>query len=353
MRAACVAGILAAACGRIGFDAIGDAPSDVANVAFVTSSRHTGDLGGLAGADAICAARAAEAGLPGTFIAWLGTTAFPAWSRLAGSRGWRRVDGTAFADNRDDLVTSAPLAPLVLDELGNDARDVPMTFAWSGMRADGSTEPISNCLDWTSAAPTDQANVGLPSAGGPGYISETGAACDQLGALYCVEIGHVASVDISRARGRYAFVSAASWVPNARGIASADEECSSDATRAGLPGSYRAYLPSSLAPADRFDRSGPPWIRTDGALLARTASDFFADRRRNFVDRTAEGTHVPSVSVWGGIPNVAGDVCAAWTARQATTPATSGRTMLTDSRFFQNGVVGCDDVAQHLLCLQR
>lgn len=36
---------------------------------FVTSTSHTGNLGGLAGADAICQARANEAGLKGNFVA--------------------------------------------------------------------------------------------------------------------------------------------------------------------------------------------------------------------------------------------------------------------------------------------
>jgi len=38
---------------------------------FTTSTFHQGNLGGLAGADAICNARAAEASLPGIYMAWL------------------------------------------------------------------------------------------------------------------------------------------------------------------------------------------------------------------------------------------------------------------------------------------
>jgi cysteine-rich repeat protein len=38
---------------------------------FVTSTLHTGELGGLAGADAICNERAAAGGLTGTYMAWL------------------------------------------------------------------------------------------------------------------------------------------------------------------------------------------------------------------------------------------------------------------------------------------
>src|SRR5262249_42934796 len=38
---------------------------------FVTSTTHDGNLGGLDGADAICASLAANAGLSGTYKAWL------------------------------------------------------------------------------------------------------------------------------------------------------------------------------------------------------------------------------------------------------------------------------------------
>src|SRR5262249_21672037 len=47
------------------FDVTGQAH----NVAFVTSTVHTGQLGGLAGADAICQERASAAGLCGHFVA--------------------------------------------------------------------------------------------------------------------------------------------------------------------------------------------------------------------------------------------------------------------------------------------
>lgn len=41
---------------------------------FITSSRHDGDVGGLAGADAICQAEADDAGLSGTYYAFLSTS---------------------------------------------------------------------------------------------------------------------------------------------------------------------------------------------------------------------------------------------------------------------------------------
>ena len=82
-----------AACGRVNFDALADngdargfdAPvvSDgatdgrvfVNNVAFVTSTlTRPGDLGGVAGADAIWCDRAAAAGLGSNYLAYLSST---------------------------------------------------------------------------------------------------------------------------------------------------------------------------------------------------------------------------------------------------------------------------------------
>src|SRR5690606_988458 len=61
------------------------------NIVFVTSTQHVAqDLGGLEGADRICADRAAAAGLPGTYVAWLSTRTVDARDRLAGARGWVR-----------------------------------------------------------------------------------------------------------------------------------------------------------------------------------------------------------------------------------------------------------------------
>jgi len=49
-------------------------PPETKKWVFVTLSDYTGDLGGLEGADAICEAEADDAGLTGTYKAWLSDT---------------------------------------------------------------------------------------------------------------------------------------------------------------------------------------------------------------------------------------------------------------------------------------
>jgi hypothetical protein len=91
----CIAG-----CGRVDFElhGVADAPADAAppaNFAFVTSTKQLPTTFGsdLAGADAICNTRATQAGLLGTYVAWLSSTTMPAVNRLGGARGWIRTDG--------------------------------------------------------------------------------------------------------------------------------------------------------------------------------------------------------------------------------------------------------------------
>ena len=48
-----------------------DGPQIPANLVFITGSQFTGQLGGLAGADAKCNAAAMSMGLPPVFVAWL------------------------------------------------------------------------------------------------------------------------------------------------------------------------------------------------------------------------------------------------------------------------------------------
>jgi hypothetical protein len=71
-------------------------PADNARIAFVSTVKRT--TPGIAPLDAICAAEAASAGLPGSFLAAVPTSTASVASRFViDSRPWRRVDGTLVA----------------------------------------------------------------------------------------------------------------------------------------------------------------------------------------------------------------------------------------------------------------
>src|SRR5258707_3208142 len=105
--------VVLAACGRDHFD-----PAH--NYAFVTSTVHDPSTYGadLAGADAACAAAAADAGLLGEYVAYLANNSASAPTRLGNARGWIRLDGAPFVDRVVDLTAGAIFYPLQIDEHG-------------------------------------------------------------------------------------------------------------------------------------------------------------------------------------------------------------------------------------------
>lgn len=351
---ASVLALALAGCGRLGFEPVPDAvealdaPAGRPNLAFVTAALYAGDLAGLGG-DAICARDAAAAGHPGTFVAWSSGASI---TRLNGSRGWARVDGVAVADVPSDFASNGLLAPLWLDEHGRPA-NVGSTRIWTGLAADGS--PGSSCLQWTSASAVDRGIAGTVH-GGPGAFTDDGTlTCDTSAHLLCLEVGQVTPTRSARASGRVAFVSSQVWAPS--GLAAADAVCASDARQAGLPGSYLAALPTTTQPTTaRFDLTGPPWVRTDGALVAATAPELFsASVLATFINRRADGRAAhESARWWAGNPNVvatAATSCADWSAQTGT--GTPGVIASVEADTVFRGLAASCDVPRQLLCLQE
>jgi cysteine-rich repeat protein len=126
---------------------------------FLTSELKTGALGGLVGADAYCQELAEEAGLTGTYMAWLtdgdaanepaqrfGSTEFRGWYMLPNktpvARGWE--DLTTPNDGMpDDYLQAA----ITVTEGGVDAIGAPV---WTNTDVAGkrATE-TAHCMDWS------------------------------------------------------------------------------------------------------------------------------------------------------------------------------------------------------------
>jgi hypothetical protein len=337
---------LVASCGRIGFDQEGPVSRGTANRAFVTETQLP--VTALVDPDRICAQHAMAAGLDGAFVAWLATTASP-FERLVGSRGWRRVDDVAIADDPSDFVTRSILAPVAVDASGNDVRDT-VPLVWTGLAGDGTVGV--NCTAWTDTA---AASVGAQGSTRSNEITRAIASpCDGTAGLLCLEVGHVATVAIERAAARLAFVSASVFVVGG-GIAAADALCAAEAASAHLAGSFKAMLPpAGMTSAQRFDLARPPWARVDGALLAPTAQALFtAPYLDTFLDRTADGTPIVATMVWGGrIDSPPLATCSGWT--DPTAPSASIGNPLTTlaTGFFNGSSAGCSNANQHLVCLQ-
>src|SRR5690606_17757301 len=163
---------------------VDDAPqSEPGLLVFVTSLTYTGDLGGIQGADEICAFEAEAAQLSGTFRAWISDSTTDAIDRIDADGPWVLVDGERVFNNRAQLRTS-PLRAVNRDPLGSDhyAADV-----WTGTGAGGRWTGTETCHGWSSEDDFANAAVGLTVAGGDWTESWT-LPCPLDARLYCLQV---------------------------------------------------------------------------------------------------------------------------------------------------------------------
>jgi hypothetical protein len=114
--------------------------------AFVTDGSFT--TTGLDGADRLCAAEAAKAGLPGTFTALLATTGGSASERFPSpDHRWVRLDGVPLVEPGQDLFRDGPrTAPLSVSSTGAYVISWVMTGAGSPLAL--SPDLRSSCANW-------------------------------------------------------------------------------------------------------------------------------------------------------------------------------------------------------------
>jgi hypothetical protein len=151
---------------------------------FATSTVHSGALGGLAGADAICQARADAAALGGTFRAWLSDAFTSAASRLTKYYGdYVLMDGTLVARGWSDLLDGVLLAPIAQDETGAAVTG----SAWTNATVWGAIDS-AECAFWTSTAAGDFGQTGSTAATNEAWTDEIPFEdCAQERRLYCIE----------------------------------------------------------------------------------------------------------------------------------------------------------------------
>lgn len=168
---------------------------------FLTSDEHTGNMGGLAGADAICQARARSAGLQGTFKAWLSDSNTSAAERLTHS-AVPYIDTRAqlIANDWDDLTDGSLQRAITVDQTAYDwdsdgghcGAIILFATVWTATTIDGSSKPPF-CSDWTSNADieVDSGHVGrycYPSeAWTDGAVVDTRKGCSASTSLYCFQ----------------------------------------------------------------------------------------------------------------------------------------------------------------------
>ncbi|MBK7862597.1 MAG: hypothetical protein IPJ65_29110 [Archangiaceae bacterium] len=243
-----------------------------ANFVFLTSATYPGDFGGAAVADGICQAHARDAGLCGTYRAWLGSLdGGPAPSRLGAASGWVRRDGRPFVESVSALFANDTYYPLLHDEHG--VRLPLLASVWAGVDVDGGISP-ETCADWTR---TDAGYAAALDIDFGIWRATGGFNCQGRAALACFGVDRPSSVQaVAPTPSRLIFPSSATFDFGLQlsGIAVADALCQSE----GPPGkSYRALLAlDGGAPASRFRADAGPWVRPDGVLIYPTAQAFLS-----------------------------------------------------------------------------
>jgi hypothetical protein len=171
-----------------------------ARIAFVTSTKHTGNLGGLVGADAICNMRAQAAGLPGTYMAWISTNLGTPNSRFLKSTVPYVSTGFAIvADNWTDLADGSLDTPIQFTESGAASVAGPNCIFNGGDNfRTARTGTFSNgliatntCSNFTSGTNGFTANVGVTTSNAGRWSNTTCSnglpTCDVTMPVYCFQ----------------------------------------------------------------------------------------------------------------------------------------------------------------------
>jgi hypothetical protein len=371
-----------------------DGGGPIANYAFVTSTAQSGALGGLAGADLICNTLADAAGLPGTFVALLSTSTVDARDRLAVARGWVRPDGRVVADEVGDLFDGRIEHPILLDERGHRVPEPLRAFTGTGeLGLAGRDLPEEFCDDWTSL----DADLRHPSTGVPSRTTSRGAfdtmaalsnGCEERYRLYCFGIDRSVAVEplrLPESEGRYAFIyGEAAATPSEQlfdgrgcvGVARCpepgasvfdtfDDACGAAASRAGLPGTYRALVgDSDNAPFSRFNvnLTAQPWMRVDRIPIVERASDMLRrDGLLTTFDFGAGGGAVERGRAWLGSrepderSSEPQDHCDDWTTNASSSTGDTGIDWDIDdvAGYFESGSTISCRAFRNLVCLQE
>jgi hypothetical protein len=168
-----------------GADASG---GDVARVFTTATTYAAKSLGGgasrVAGADGFCANAATAAGLGGTWVAWLSTSAVNAIDRVTGTGPWYLVDGTTLVFPNKAALATVPRAGMAMNELGVSGQTTHQV--WTGTANGGTRSPFT-CDDWSNGTNTGKGMMGVG-----GQIKEWTSlleeSCDREASLYCFEV---------------------------------------------------------------------------------------------------------------------------------------------------------------------
>ncbi len=135
--------------------------------------------------------------------------------------------------------------------------------------ADGSLSCDAACPNLSHAATTSLTLVAKPATG-TSFIGWTGGPCRGAKPECTFSLTEATSITASFGPPAFMFVTSSTVIPgNLGGVEGGDKECQRLAEKAGLPGSYMAWLSTTGIDARlRVGKGG--WVRTDGRPFARS-----------------------------------------------------------------------------------
>lgn len=162
---------------------------------FVTSNSFSGDLktagggtSGLDGADRLCNGAATEAGLGGTWKAWLSDEATNAFDRIVWDGPWYLLDDRLVFEVRASLRGGPLGGGVLITEIGQ-AVDTSSSsgWAWTGSDSFGKTTTGLTCAGWTYGGPESFGQGGNVTATDYTWSAHTSHPCNAAARLYCLE----------------------------------------------------------------------------------------------------------------------------------------------------------------------
>jgi len=148
--------------------------------AFVSSAVLSGNLGGLAGADATCNSLAKAQGLAGTYRAWLSVAGSNAVDRITADGPWYLVNGELVASTRAELVSGTLRHAIDRDEKGATPPAAEDRVWTATTQAGAYVGP--DCGGWTGAG---NGVVGEAEQRNGTWTALTPEACGEVNRVYC------------------------------------------------------------------------------------------------------------------------------------------------------------------------
>lgn len=385
------------------------------NYVFATSTKHdgnfaalapapTGGVGdGLAGADALCKSLATQAGLPGTYVAWLSTPEVSAIERIQTARGWINTHGDPVFDNPigtlgdPGINTGEMFYAVGYDESGAKVTPLSYEFVFTGTQGNGTRAPDNfhsngHCNRWTSNN-GPAANYGFAFHGSQNWSDydirvidksfNEQWSCSQQGRVYCFGISHATAtakpvIPTRPAVSRRVFLS--QTVTAAMSTAAFDTACGSEASAMSLGGAWSAYLSTTTQSAtDRVpllaDTSRGGFYRLDGVPVFPSVGDLVRPNAapRAAITQLADGSYLLNdrgyawTGVFGpanaptpaapGAPGPTSYTCADWTVATGSNGATGTASAVLPELLNGEGIIGLNyyscDVPARFYCFER